>query len=814
MSIRRALRWTGVLFGGVVLLALIVVIALWWSLRASLAQLDGHRAMPGLQARVRIERDNLGVPTIYATNRMDATRALGFLHAQERFFQMDLSRRAGAGELCELVGPVVLGRDRQARVHRPRARAKRALELAPPGEVALLRAYAEGVNAGLEALGARPPEYLLLRAAPARWQIEDTYLVTQAIFAELHDIEGYNDYHEGVLRAAFSPAALAFFDSPDIAWSAALDCSPSGASPIPSPEDFSVTNHTTQAGASPAFAPALADRVDPANDIEEAPEGEQAGSNNWAVDGRRSGTGAAIVANDMHLGLMVPNTWYRARLIYTDPELGLQDIVGVTMPGAPAVVAGSNRYLAWALTASCLDTTDLVRLELDPANPHRYRTPSGWQEFQQFLETIRVHGGTNVELPVAETIWGPVVTRGKTQFALACTLHEPQALNLRSIELERARDTETVMRVSGLAGTPVLNLIVGDRTGNIGYSVLGRLPNRVGFDGSTPSSWADGTRGWHGWLSVEDYPRFVNPSNGILWTANNRTLGSPAYNRLHIASADNGARAGQIRDDLLALEKPTEQTLWSIYRDDRALFLDRWQKLMLSVLEKGSPGHPAWQEAKGLVASWGGRAAVNSQGYRLVRGFRAFALNLLFEPVNQHLSHYDKGMRSSNEDAAWALLSARPPHLLNPAFSTYDELLEKAVELLLADLKGRSIPLSQATWGSRNHLGIRHPLSQAVPQLSRWLGRWLDMPDAQVSGDSQMPKVHAEGFGVSERMIVSPGHEENGLYNMPGGQSGHFLSPFYRSEMGPWLRVEPQPLLPGPKVHELELRPRGSQSTR
>ena len=397
MSIRRVLRWTGVLFGGVALLALIGAIVLWWALRASLAQLDGHRAVPGLQARVRIERDNLGVPTIYATNRMDATRALGFLHAQERFFQMDLSRRAGAGELCELVGPVTLGRDRQARVHRPRARAKRALELAPPNEVALLRAYAEGVNAGLEALGARPPEYLLLRAAPARWQIEDTYLVTCAIFAELHDIEGYNDYHEGVLRSALSPAALAFFNSPDIAWSAALDGSTMAAPPIPSAEDFSVTNRSTQAGATTAFAPALADGTDPAEDILEAHGEGEVGSNNWAVDGRRSGTGAAIVANDMHLGLMVPNTWYRARLIYTDPELGLQDIVGVTMPGAPAVVAGSNRYLAWALTASCLDTTDLVRLELDPANPHRYHTPAGWQEFQQFVETIRVHGGTNVE---------------------------------------------------------------------------------------------------------------------------------------------------------------------------------------------------------------------------------------------------------------------------------------------------------------------------------------------------------------------------------------------------------------------------------
>jgi penicillin amidase len=130
----------------------------WWALHASLAQLDGRRTLPGLNAPVQIERDHLGVPTIHATNRLDATRALGFLHAQDRFFQMDLSRRVGSGELSELIGAATLDHDRQQRIHRPRVRAKRALEQAAPEEVALLKAYAEGVNAGLDALRVRPPE--------------------------------------------------------------------------------------------------------------------------------------------------------------------------------------------------------------------------------------------------------------------------------------------------------------------------------------------------------------------------------------------------------------------------------------------------------------------------------------------------------------------------------------------------------------------------------------------------------------------------------------------------------------------------------
>ena len=839
------LRWAGAVLGAFVLLVLLGVIGVWWSLRASLAQLDGQRTLPGLQATVRIERDSLGVPTIYATNRIDAARALGFLHAQERFFQMDLNRRAGAGELSELVGPVTLERDREARVHRPRASAKRAMEQASPSDLARVHAYAEGVNAGLQGLRVRPPEYLMLRAKPAPWQPEDSYMVSYTLFSALHDVAGWNDYHQSVLRAALPPTAKAFFDAPDTSWSAALDGSKPAPPPIPTPQEFCFTNRSPALGAIRVGATEIEDRAgpllagEPPHPLpfrrgEGRGEGSVAlpgfrvpirgktaavdsdegfiGSNNWVVDGRHSGTGAAIVANDMHLELMVPNTWYRVRLVYNDPELGPQDVVGVTLPGTPAIIAGSNRHIAWALTASCLDTTDLVTLEADPANPHRYRAPSGWLDFQEVTETIHVHGGKDVAFPVAETVWGPVVTRGQTKYALASTLHEPEAFNLRLMDLERARDAETALSLTSFVGTPVLNFLVGDRAGNIGYSILGRLPKRVGFDGSVPVSWADGSCSWQGWLEPADYPRVVNPTHGILWTANNRTLGNPDYNRMHVCSEDNGARAGQIRDDLLALDKPAEKTLWSIYSDDRALFLERWQKLMLAVLEKGSPGKPGWDEARRLVTSWGGRAAVNSQGYRFVRGFRAFTIDLLFEPLNQRLAKYDKGMRFSNEDAAWVLLSARPAHLLNPACPTYDDLLTKAVERLLADLKGRNIPLSQATWGSRNHLGIRHPLSRAVPQLSKWLGPWLDMPDAQVSGDNHMPKVHGEGFGVSERMIVSPGHEENGIWNMPCGQSGHFLSPFYRSEMEHWLKVEPQPLLPGPKAYELDLRPGGPVS--
>jgi penicillin amidase len=800
--LKQILRWSVWVLTGFIALGVIVVASLWLMLRSSLAQLEGRRALRGLQSEVLIERDAIGVPTIHATNRLDATRALGFLHAQERFFQMDISRRAGAGELSELFGPLALDRDRQQRIHRPRARAKAALEQASPEDAAMIRAYADGVNAGLEALRARPPEYLALRTSPVPWQPEDTYMVAYSMFNELHDVAGRHDYEQLILHRAFGPTALTFFGGPDTTWSAALDGSTFKPAAIPDPEEFTAPAAAKQAAAGdrrPTIAQA-------SMDVTDSDEPGTIGSNNWAVDGRRSETGAALVANDMHLRLMVPNTWYRARVLYTHAALGLQDVVGVTLPGAPVMVAGSNKRVAWANTFSCVDITDLVQLELDKMNPRKYRTSNGWRELETYNERIKVHGANDVIVNVDETIWGPIVNLGKESFALACTMHDPQAVNLGLLSIERARNAEEALLQANLSGTPVNNVVVGDSAGHIGYSLLGRMPNRVGFSGEVPCSWADDTRGWKGWVQPADYPVVLNPTNGILWTANNRILDSPQYDRLHISLPDNGARAQQIRDALLPMEKASEQTLWSIYRDDRALFLKRWQQLMLSVMQEKSLNDVRWREARDYVAGWGGHAAVESQGYRLVRAFRNRSLNLLFEPINQHLARFDPDIKLFPEDAGWAMLEKKPAHLLNPRFHRYEELLVEAVEQVLAELSNSKKPLSQATWGNRNRLQIQHPLGLAVPKLSRW----LDMPDAPVSGDSHMPKVHSPGRGVSERMIVSPGHEGNGLFNMPCGQSGHFLSPFYRTEMNAWLKIEPQPLLPGTTQYRLELLPKGS----
>jgi penicillin amidase len=507
----------------------------------------------------------------------------------------------------------------------------------------------------------------------------------------------------------------------------------------------------------------------------------------------------------MHLGLRLPNTWYRMRIVCE----GSLDITGVTLPGVPAVIVGSNRQIAWAFTNSMLDLTDLVVLEISPDDPHLYRTPGGWVPFKEEEETLRVRGAADEKMSIETTIWGPVLPSpaGAKKRAVRWIAQLPEAVNLGLLELERVSDIETALAVAPLCGIPTQNFVVGDRTGRIGWTLMGRLPRRIGFNGLLPVSWADGSKRWDGCLNGADYPRVVSPSDGRIWTANNRIAGSPAYLAAGPWDVDIGARARQIRDDLRAQGKFTPQDMLAIQLDERAVFLGRWRDLLLSTLEL--PGIARVKEAgevRRLVQHWGGRAAVESAGYRLVRGFRNLCLELTLAPITDRCRKIDPEFGYPTrqvECSVWILLNEKPMHLLNPAFKTYDDLLVTAVEKLVADLRSQGLSPAGATWGQRNRAAVRHPLSQGIP----FVGKWLDIEEEALPGDSHMPRFQAPASGASERLAVSPGHEEQGLFHMPGGQSGHFLSEYYRKGHDAWASGKPAAFLPGKARHTLTLAP-------
>ncbi|MCC4604651.1 penicillin acylase family protein [Xanthomonas campestris pv. badrii] len=794
-------QWLGRLSLGIVALALAAVATVYLLLRGSLPQLDGATALAGLRAPVGVQRDGNGVVTIDAQDRIDAMRALGYVHAQERYFEMDLMRRAPAGELSELFGAKALDLDKRNRVHRLRARVRASLEIAMGGQRDALQAYTDGVNAGLAALRVRPWAYLLLRQTPRAWSMEDSILTGMAMYADLQDNDNQTELAAARIRAVVPPALAALLDHQGSSWDAPLFGPPQGDASLPD-------------------AAALDLRRLPHPPTTPHAEQTTPGSNNFAVDGTLTADGRAIVADDMHLGLRAPNIWFRARLRYPDTSAtdGKVDVTGFTLPGLPAMVVGSNGHVAWAFTNSYIDTADFARI---PA-----ATPAHPQALITHVETIRVAGAAPVRFEVREAAWGPIVHANAdgSLLALRWAAQLPGAIGLEFAQMSSAGDLEGAFAVADRSGIPAQNLLVADRSGRIAWRLIGARPARNAGCSPTgiaelastplpatpqPATRAVGCTPWP--VRSDDAPALVDPPSHRLWTANSRVVDAQQLATLGNAGYDLGARAQQIRDDLFAKQRFTERDLLAIQLDDRAVLLTRWWQLLRDVVTHSKD--PALQQIERATRQWDGHASASSVSYRIVRDFRNKTIDAveagLLAPARSALGEaFLAPRRAQLEGIVWPLLQQRPAHLLPPDQASWDQLLIDAARdahtaLLAQGEPGQ--PLSERTWGERNTAAICHPIARALPALAR---RWLCMPPDRLPGDRDMPRVQGPAFGASERMVVSPGHEQDGIVHMPGGQSGHPLSPFWGAGHDDWVHGRPTPFLPTATRYTLQLQPK------
>jgi len=773
-------------------------------LRASLPRLDGALAASGLTGAVRITRDSRGVPTIEATDRADLAYASGFVHAQDRYFQMDLSRRLAAGELAELFGGVALEQDRRARLFRFRTVAREVLAQAAPAERALLEAYARGVNAGVAELAGRPWEYWVLGAPPLPWRPEDTILIEHAMWWDLQanglrrEIlrQEINARLGGALCGARWKCGLSFLYPAGTSWDAPVapaQGAVSAAEPaVPPAEVLDVRTGSAAAAVSGSV-----------------PRAPAAGSNSWAVAGRLTATGAALVANDMHLGLRVPPLWYHARLRIASGAQAL-DLNGVTLPGAPLLVSGSNGHIAWGFTNSYGTWLDVSRVPCTAVGQHELTTPSGPVALSVVREEIRVHGEAPIVLEVKSAPAGVLLRADEAQHSCwfgAWLAQNPAATNLGLMALERATSVAEALALAPAVGIPHQNVVIGDERGHIGWTIYGRIPEDTG---------ATRASGGAPWTTVADHPRIVDPPLGRIWTANARVASDDHQLQLiggDVAALgaqyDLGARAGQIRDDLLALQgNITPADMLRIQLDDRAVFLARWRTLLLSVLdEEALHDHPRRAQFRQLIEGWNARASVDSVGYRLVRAYHERTRQAVWDMLLAGLGlEAEQGAAppAQFEGPLWQLVSAQPLHLLAKSYPGWPQFLRAQLDATIAELGASCPELAHCTWGAHNLVQIRHPLSRVLP----WLASFLDMPTLELPGDHDMPRVQDGAmFGASERFAVSPGHEEQGYLQLPGGQSGHPLSPYYHAGFMQWARGTPLPFLPGPAEHTLILTP-------
>ncbi|MEO8467639.1 MAG: penicillin acylase family protein [Gammaproteobacteria bacterium] len=775
-------------------LVLALAVGIYALVAASLPRRSGEALVAGLDEAVSIALDARAIPAIRAASFIDALRAQGYMHAQERFFEMDLLRRAPAGELAALFGERALSSDLAQKPFEFRTRARALLAELPAEHVEWLNAYTAGVNAGLADLRARPPEYWLFRATPAPWQNEDSLLVVFAFYTMLSNNESF-ERTQGMLRDAVPEAVYAFltpstsrFDRPIVG---ASDADPTGGyTPLPIPASDTVD---LRGSAEPAETPAP--RVDP-------PLLGPA-SNQWAVDRSRGAGGHAWLANDPHLSLRVPSLFYRSELEWPGGV-----VRGVGVPGLPGILIGANAELAWGATVSNADQADWVVVEPDSADANRYRTPEGSEAFGAHTVEVAVAGRAQPEhLTVQTSRWGPIVAhdgRGRP-LALHATWLEPHGVNLAVLELARAISVgDGISMLERWAG-PSLNWMLADSGGDIGWLVNGPLPQRVGFDGSRPESWADGSRAWAG---ESERPQQVGGRDGALFTANNRTLPpekAATLSRMWMRPL----RAKRIDELLAARNTFGARDFLAMQLDTRAEAYDQIRDTLLAVVPANDP-EPLLRSARDHVERWNGRADVDQPGFRILHVYyrklveRAIA-PLLAPAIAMDPSYVYRWPLA--DEVLRRLLDEQPPNLLTREYANWSQFLRQVLLDALRSIDtDETRPDINAPWGAFNVLDVAHPFA-GLGALAP-LAPWLRLPSAPLPGSTVSLRVAAPNYGAVIRMSVSPAAPEDGVLEMAGGQSGHFLSAQFRDEQQDWLDGAPSPFLAGPAVSRITLEPK------
>ncbi len=738
-------------------------------------------ALPTVSAPVAIDLDIVDVPAIHAESLDDAVRAEGWMHARERFLQMDLARRQAAGELGS-VFPQAVASDRQARPLGLRKVAQRALAAMKPDHRVLLERYAEGVNAFLAAN--TPLEYRMLKLAPEAWKPEDSMLV-QLGMAKYLDSSGDTDVERAAMFASMPVEVARFLTSSAGVQSMSVDGSPLPA-PLPLPTAAQLDLHA-RAAAGQSASPT-------------APSEASPGSNAFAVAGTRTKDHRAIVGNDMHLALTAPGIWYRVSLEWPKGKL-----VGLSLPGVPLIVQGTNGDVAWGFTNLTADLADIVIVEKDPKDPTRYLVEGGSEPF--VTEEVRLGKAPSEEtLTLRSTRFGPIVSERAdgTLVAMHWVCLEEGALDCGLFDISFARGLDAALDGASKWHGPPQNVLVASSDGRIGWTIAGSLPRRARAT-PAPVSWRDAPK-WSGLIAPEAKPRIVDPKSGVLTSANQLAI-APSGELAAVIGSDEapGDRARRMRELLEARSDWTERELHAVQLDVRSARLLRWRDALVAALPKESANtmNAMTAAARDELAAWNGEVGTEACAPELIdacrKGVRAAFATALPKGVANGVS----------DEAMLRIVEARAPHLLPTTDADWGALVARVLEQASKTCCTVPVGASDApgatptfrTRGAANICAIRHPAADALGAAAAM----AEMPHTPLPGHPTCVRVQTPGFGASERSVVSPNHLADAILVTPCGQSGLPTSPNFRSLQVYWQKGEPYPLLPGASKRRVEL---------
>ncbi|MBL1264301.1 penicillin acylase family protein [Methylomicrobium sp. RS1] len=761
----------------------------------SLPLLDGEFRLAGLSSPASVDTDAYGIPLINANNRIDAARVLGYVTARDRLFQMDLMRRKSAGRLAEIFGEMALKSDIQSRIYGFNVKARQILSKQSAIHRQYLEAYAEGVNSYLRQNPALPFEFKVLGYRPEPWQAEDCLLVVLGMFENLTAWVERSERMLSIMERTLPPEVLAFLTPDSDRFTDDL-------------MKFAKSLRPPQGIPAAAMQTLLAGGAPDSKSLAKAPEETLAGSNAWAVSGGKTSDGRAILANDMHLGISVPNIWYRVELQYSAVRAA-----GLNLPGTPFLISGSNRHIAWGITNLSGDFLDLVKLEINPDNAQQYRLGDRWQNFDERHETIPIKGSEPKALTVRETQWGPVAEQPLLEqpVAIHWVALDADAVNVGIMDLEESKTLEASLAIVKRGGGPQLNVLLADEHGHIAWTLTGKIPRRFGGDGAISRSWADGKTGWQGYIQPDEMPQSIDPAEGFLVSANDRRFAADFPYVIGHQYA-NGYRAYRINQRLKQAAVHSEWSLFNLQQDTRTEFYDYYQQLALKALSPDVLAQkPELIALRNYLISWNGRADIASLGLPILVEFRKQLIDSVFTPFLNACRQVDKDFVyhwNYVDTPLQALLNEKPAQLLPDAahHKTWKQFILAQLETGAAAVMSRhpDVGLADLTWGKQNIVGHAHPFSKALPLLSPA----LDMPHQPLAGCGGFcVRVTGADFGASERLVVSPNHLSEGILHMPGGQSGHPLSSYYKDQQAFWVEGLPMSLLTGKSRHKLVLRP-------